>query len=257
LDADLLRSALAALVARRASSENGSRGSVLLGDVDQASPEAQADLARLLHARLFPLRLLATSRRPLSEMAGEGAYREDLAAILSTLVIVLPPLAKRRGDLPLLVQLFLEEASASTGKQLAGFTAEAMDWLAAYTWPGNLDELIQVVRESHQRAEGTEIGADDLPQQIRLALRASARPRRPEETIELDEFLRRVERELVGRAMARAKGNKTKAARLLGMTRPRLYRRLVQLGLEEKPAENEEKPAEKEAQNDVSGGADP
>jgi len=245
LDADLIRSTLAALVARYSPSDGGPRGSVLLSDVERISPEAQADLARLFHSRPFPLRILATARRPLSETAGQGAYREDLAAMLSTLVIELPPLERRRRDLPLLAQLSLEEASATSGKQLAGFTAEAMDCLDAYGWPGNLDELVQVVREAHQRAEGTEVGAGDLPQFIHLALRAAAHPRRPEETIALDEFLRRVERELLQRAMARAKGNKTKAARLLGMTRPRLYRRLIQLGLEEK-----------EDQDDVSGAPD-
>ena len=72
----------------------------------------------------------------------------------------------------------------------------------------------------------------DLPERLRLAAQAAAHPRRIEETIVLDEYLGRVERELIRRALARAKGNKARAARLLGVTRPRLYRRMVQLGLE-------------------------
>jgi DNA-binding NtrC family response regulator len=87
------------------------------------------------------------------------------------------------------------------------------------------------VAEAHRHAEGPEIDADDLPRRLQLAARAAARPPRAEETIILDEFLGRVERELVRRALDRAKGNKARAARLLGMTRPRLYRRLEQLGL--------------------------
>ena len=73
----------------------------------------------------------------------------------------------------------------------------------------------------------------DLPAKIQYLLDAAARPRCVEETIVLEDFLARIEEELIRRAMEQAKGNKTKAARLLGMTRPRLYRRLVQLGLEE------------------------
>ena len=86
--------------------------------------------------------------------------------------------------------------------------------------------------EAHRRAAGREIDVADLPERLRLAGQAAAHPRRPEETIVLDEYLGRVERELIRRALARAKGNKARAARLLGMTRPRLYRRMVQLGLE-------------------------
>jgi DNA-binding NtrC family response regulator len=71
-----------------------------------------------------------------------------------------------------------------------------------------------------------------LPERLRLVSQAGAHPHRPEETIVLSEYLGRVERELIRRALARAKGNKSRAARLLGLTRPRLYRRMVQLGLE-------------------------
>ena len=88
--------------------------------------------------------------------------------------------------------------------------------MAAYSWPGNVDDLVRVVHEAHQRAEGPQIGLRDLPQQVHLAASAAAHPRRVEETIVLDEFLTRVERELLSRAMVRAKGNKTKAAKLLG-----------------------------------------
>jgi DNA-binding NtrC family response regulator len=142
-------------------------------------------------------------------------------------------LAQRREDLPMLAQLFVEEANVRSTKQVAGFSSEAMDRLDAYPWPGNIDELAQMVAQAHERAEGPQITPGDLPERIHLAAAAAAHPRRPEETIVLDEFLGRVERELIRRALARAKGNKTKAAKLLGMTRPRLYRRLVQLGLEQ------------------------
>ena len=213
--------------------EQSGASTLLLSGVDVLPSDVQAELATIFTGKPFPLRLIATAEHPLEELVRRREYRADLAAGLSTITIELPPLAERREDLPLLAQLFLEDANARSAGQLAGFTPEALDRLDAYPWPGNLDELAQVVAEAHRQAEGPEIGPDDLPRKIHLAAEAAAHPRRTEETIVLDDFLARVQRELIVRAMARAKGNKALAARLLGLTRPRLYRRLVQLGLEE------------------------
>lgn len=230
LSIDLIHSALLA-VAKRSTLGEKATGTLLLNDADQLPPEVQGEVTAILTSRTFPLRILATARQPLADLARRGEYRADLAAALSTLLIELPPLAERREDIPPLAQLFLEELNISSERQLAGFTSEAMDCLDAYPWPGNLDELVQVVSEAYRRAERTEIGVADLPERIHLAAAAAAHPRPVESRIVLDEFLGRIERELIERALRRAKGNKTKAAKLLGMTRPRLYRRLVQLGL--------------------------
>ena len=151
----------------------------------------------MFSARSFPLRLISTAARPLVELAREGGFHEELASLLSTITIALVPLCERREDLPLLAQSLVEEANIRGAKQLRGFSSEALDLMDAYAWPGNLDELARVVAEAHQRAEGPEIGAADLPAQIHLAAEAAAHPRRPEETIVLDEYLGRIERELV------------------------------------------------------------
>ncbi len=237
LGADLIRSTVAALSGERAP-PGEARGTLLLNDADQLPLEVHAETAKMLSSKSFPLRLIATAREPLGDLAAKGQYREPLASLLSTIVIELPPLAERRADLPLLAQLFLEEVNARGTKQLAGFSSEALDRLDGYSWPGNCDELAQMVAEAHRRAEGPYIAVGDLPERIHLAAYAAAHPARLEESIVLDDFLRRIERELLSRALARAKGNKTKAAKLLGMTRPRLYRRLVHLGLEEGPGED-------------------
>ena len=200
-------------------------------------PRARQHWLRSCRRPSCPLRLISTAAAPLVDLPPRGLYREDLAAMLSTITIELPPLAKRRDDLPLLAQALLEEQNARGGRQLGGFSSEALDRLCAYSWPGNVAELAQVVAESHARASGTLIARDDLPERLRLAAEAAAHPRRKEEPIQLDEFVARIERELIRRALARAKGNKTKAARLLGLNRPRLYRRMVQLGLAEEGEE--------------------
>ncbi len=232
LGPELVHSTVTALARKSALGDRASRSTLLLGDVDQLAPEDQAQLAAELCGRRFPLRVISTSRQTLEELVRRRQFRDDLAAALSTLVIQLPRLAERREDLPLLAQLFLEELNARSARQLTGFASEAVDLLVAYSWPGNLDELAQVVAEAHRRAGGTIVERDDLPERIHLADDAARYPPQRPERIVLDEFLKRVERELIRRALAQAKGNKARAARLLGLTRPRLYRRMTQLGLE-------------------------
>jgi DNA-binding NtrC family response regulator len=241
LGAELMQSTIRAL----ARPKQGERGplapqgvdadrlaSLLLIDADRLAADAQAELAGFLTLADLPVRIISTTRRPLLELAGQKTFRPDLASLLSTLVIEIPPLAERLDDLPLLAQWFLEQANSRGPKQVGGFTPEALDRLHGYAWPGGVSELESLVNEAHARAEGHEIMPRDLPPRIDLAAEASARPLKLDEVIVLEEFLGRIERELIERALKRAKGNKTKAARLLGMTRPRLYRRLVQLGLD-------------------------
>jgi len=232
LGAELICSTIHALAANPLG-ERAAQSTLLLSEADRLPPEIQADTAAAISGKSFLLRVVATSGVPLAELARQGRYGPLLAALLSTIVIELPALGQRREDIPLLAQMFLEEANARGAKQIGGFTPEASDRLDAYGWPGNVDELAAVVAHAHQEAEGAEVELGDLPARLHQAADAAAHPPREEETIRLDEFLGRIERELIHRAMARAKGNKTKAAALLGMTRPRLYRRLVQLGLEE------------------------
>jgi DNA-binding NtrC family response regulator len=168
---------------------------------------------------------------------------------IATITIHLPPLVERRDDIPLLAQWFLEQQNAralaedkKSAKpqpnvaiaQRTGFAADALDLLTQYHWPGNLDELVQVVADSHANAMGTLIRANDLP--VRLHQAADAQSvHYVEERIDLDNYLQSLELELIQRALKAARGNKAKAARLLGMTRARLYRRLEQLGLIDLP----------------------
>jgi len=229
LTADLLVSTLQSLCGKGPATKT--TGTLVLGDVDQLGLDLQAALVPLLAARREGLRLIATARRTNPALVERGTLREDFAALVGTLAIEMPPLVRRRADIPLFAQFFLEEANARGGKQVAGFTPAALDRLHAYHWPGNSDELGHVVVEAHSRAQTPLVDVGDLPQRIHWATDDAGHPRRKEETIVLGEFLEKVERELIQRAMARAKGNKARAARLLGISRPRLYRRLVQLGL--------------------------
>ncbi|MGC3966849.1 MAG: helix-turn-helix domain-containing protein [Pirellulales bacterium] len=212
----------------------------MLTDVDRMPPDAQTELAGFLKLVELPLRIITTSRTALERLAESGGFRADLAAWLSVLVIEVPPLASRPEDVAPLAQHFVEELNTAGPRQIAGFTSEALDCLAAYAWPGDVAELADVVRAAYGRADGPHITAEALP--TRLVYAADARRHAPiePETIDLDRFLGEIERELIERAVAASKGNKTTAARLLGLSRPRLYRRMLQLGLDAGPVVFEE-----------------
>jgi DNA-binding NtrC family response regulator len=154
---------------------------------------------------------------------------------LSTIAIHIPPLVERLEDLPILAQYFLESCNRGSDKQIGSIRAEALDFLALHRWPRELDELREVISAAHRACTSHEITAGDLPRVIHYAAQAAAQmPRRPEPIV-LDELLASIEKELVVRALAQVDGNKSAAAALLGMTRPRLYRRMVQLGLVNEP----------------------
>jgi transcriptional regulator with AAA-type ATPase domain len=235
LDAEQVISTLQAL-ARWPADASARRRTLLMTSLDALPLEAQAIVLQLLGS-LASWRLTATVSAPPARLMAAEKLRADLAAALSTLTIELVPLCERIDDLPLLAQSFLEVVNATAARQVAGFTPEALDQLMAYPWPGNLDELAEFVRQSHERATEAEISPRDLPSQIHLAADATERSPRRSEPIDLEGLLAKIETELIERALAQAKGNKTRAAHLLGLTRPRLYRRLVQLGLEDESPE--------------------
>jgi transcriptional regulator with PAS, ATPase and Fis domain len=159
---------------------------------------------------------------------------DDLHCALSPLVIALPPLRERRADLPRLVEQFLERASAAADRPVAALTADAWELLRTYGWPGNIRELYAVLLSACLRASGSQIDASDLPAYLRLAVRLDRTVKPPaaaERSLPLDQLLEQAERRLILLALQRAKGNKSRAAELLSIWRPRLLRRMEALGI--------------------------
>lgn len=207
------------------------------------------DLPRDLQCRIAraldgTIRLLATTcLDPRSAMAAERA-RTDLYYAVTPLVIELSPLRERLEELPVLAQYFLERANLRGGRQRSGFSPEAIRVLLSYDWPGNLRELARVIDASQATGTTDAVVPDDLPAAIRGNLASSyAPPPMPSTVTPLDEILMQVERRLIENALAKARGNKSKAAELLGISRPRLYRRIKELGLPEEPEPADELPA--------------
>jgi transcriptional regulator with PAS, ATPase and Fis domain len=151
----------------------------------------------------------------------------ELHFALSPLTITVPPLRERLADLPALVERVLGRLNSDIEQGATGLAAEAWDILRAYRWPGNLRELHTVLAEAWGRAKAERIDPGDLP----LFLRGPAPT--PERVLPLDKLLEQVERRMLVLALRKARNNKTRAAELLAIWRPRLLRRMEALGIDE------------------------
>ncbi|WP_424898683.1 helix-turn-helix domain-containing protein [Thermogutta sp.] len=228
LDPDILRNTLQAFAAIPL--PPGLTHTFILEDLHQLPWPTQQVLYEFLR-RAQGIRVIATTQFELMTLVSQGKLIEDLGQMLSTFLIFVPPIRERREDIPLIAQTMLEDCNAKQSKQVMGFTSEVLDILVQHDWPNNYAELASVVQHAHNRAGGTLVDPADLPQDFRWAFQRRLRSLKEPEKISLPAFLAQVEKELLARALRRARGNKSLAAKMLGVSRPRLYRRLVQYGL--------------------------
>jgi transcriptional regulator with PAS, ATPase and Fis domain len=171
-----------------------------------------------------------------------GRVLEELHGALSTLIISLPALRDRLADLGVLVERLLNRANAACDTRVAGITPSAWDVLRAYSWPGNLRELYAVLRSACLHAKGERIDAGDLPAPVRLAVRLEQNPPAASgKLLPLDQLLEQAERRLIQVALRKAHGNRSRAAQLLAVWRPRLLRRMEALGITEESREETKK----------------
>lgn len=207
---------------------------VLMG-ITSLPRDVQARLVESLRGgmNLERTRVIALDELDPEHALGQERVREDLCCELSALVLRLPPLCERREEIPLFAQDFLERSSKRKDISSRGFDSRAMDVLTSYDWPGNLRELKRVVDLAADRCVSPLIGVSDLSPEIRGELGAAYLVPSPGLPKTLDESLMAVERRLIERALRKSRNNKSKAARLLGISRPRLHRRIQDLGLEE------------------------
>ncbi len=196
------------------------------------------DLPRDLQARLVDalgshFRLIATTTGDPDVALHAERLRPDLYYALTTLVIRLRPLRERLDELPLLAQHLLERANLRSDRPRDGYTAEALKALSAYDWPGNLRELARVIiDQAHGHGDQPLIQLADIPATIQGARGAAyLPPASATDTMNLKDRLTEFERRLIEKALERSGDNKTKAAKLLGVNRPFLYRRLRELGM--------------------------
>ncbi len=238
-DQELLQSVIQELLKKqqrsRSSQQDRPRDTLLLLDIDRLPPAVQAELWGFLRLPKFAVRIIATTSVDLKELARAGKFESDLALALGTLSIELLPLAERAEDIPLLAQAILEKRNPQRARQFAGFDKSALQMLVEFRWPGNLDELTNVIREAAALAQSSLLSSNDFPKKFRDQWRAQQIGRPTEMVIELEAYLESIERELLLRAVDQAKGNKTKAAKLLSLNRAKLLRRLQYFQLAAEP----------------------
>jgi len=225
---------------------------LLIGDILTLPRDLQLQLAEMLGLGRG-IRVIATTVGDPDAALREERLRPELYHAITIQVLRIPPLRGRRRDIPLLAQYLLERINRRKGIRSSGFDPQAISVLESYDWPGNVRELERVVAAAHDRvtAEPGEanpahtIGATDIPAAIRGHLGAAYLPPTLDKPAQpLDELLADIERRLIETALSRARQNKSRAAELLGISRPRLYRRIKELNLpDENEAEAEPLPA--------------
>ncbi|MBW1980551.1 MAG: sigma 54-interacting transcriptional regulator [Deltaproteobacteria bacterium] len=222
------------------------KGTIFLDEIGEMSPMMQAKLLRVIQEREIQrvgsdeslkvdVRILAATNRDLQDEVSAGRFREDLYYRLNVVTLRVPPLRERREDIPLLAQHFLEIYSKKNRRQLKGFSPVAMDMLLKYEWPGNVRELENAVERAVILSLGDYITETELPlsitkgyspvQMVPLMVQGPTSGRSLEE----------IEKEAVLATLEAVGGNKSEAARRLGITRKTLHKKLQKYEKERKP----------------------
>lgn len=217
-------------------------GTLYLKDVVALPRDLQGRLLDFLESNPTGIRVAAGCRVDPAMAVRAGQLLDRFHCVLSTLVIAVPPLRERLEDLPRLTEAMLARLNvADVTRKVSGLTPPALDKLRGYAWPENLRELYAVLAGARARTATEVIDVAELPAFLHLGamLRDTPGPT-PEKAINLDSILETVERRLILLALKRAGGNKSRAAELLSIWRPRLLRRLENLGIDDgKPASSD------------------
>ncbi len=219
--------------------EQADHGTVFLDEIGDVPPHIQVKLLRVLQEREFErlgsnktlhidVRVIAATNQDLRAALEQGTFREDLYYRLNVVPMEIPPLRERRDDIPWLAEHFVKKLSPDTGSRVEGITEAAMQKLMGYDWPGNVRELENVIERSLVMARGNQLDAAD----IRLDTGRQARAASGDFSLPSGMTLDQYEQEIIKAALKKADGNKSQAARLLGLTRNALRYRLGQMGME-------------------------
>jgi DNA-binding NtrC family response regulator len=219
---------------RRGLFQEAGGGILFLDEISEIPITLQAKLLRVLEDKeVRPLganrsekvdaRIVSASNRNLDQLVRDGKFRQDLYYRLNVIRIILPSLRQRSEDIPLLVEHFIRKFSAGAKHPIDGIQPEALAALKSHDWPGNIRELEHTVERAVLLGKGSQIGLDDLPPQV-----ASRGEREHVVGAALVKqlTLRDLEREYIDRVLKSTQGNKTEAARILGVDRTTLYRKL-------------------------------
>ncbi len=222
---------------RRGRFELAEGGTLFLDEISEIDPTLQVKLLRVLEERQFErvggqatleadIRLITATNHDLSQRAREGKFRQDLFFRLNVVTITIPPLRDRVNDIPLLAQAFLQELAHENNKTIDDITPESISALMAYTWPGNVRELRNVMERMIVLARGNKLTVHNLPPGIH----ANGVDRSTTD-LKSAASLEEASRRMIIAALETQKGNRTRAARQLGISRRTLHRKLHEFGL--------------------------
>lgn len=222
--------------------EEANGGTLFLDEIGEIDASTQVKLLRFLGERTFErvgsnktqnsdVRVITATNRNLAEMVKAGTFREDLYFRLKVVEVKLPPLRERRNDIPLLADAFRREFSKENQKPVKEINSEAMDVLMTYPWPGNVRELRAAIEGAVVLCRGDKISLRDLPESVRNLDAGAAGAGSPGLFLPA-ETVKEAEKQLIIRALKEADGNRTVAARRIGMSRRTLHRKLHEYGLE-------------------------
>jgi len=216
--------------------EQAQGGTLFLDEIGEIDASTQVKLLRFLGERTFErvgsnrtltadVRIIAATNKNLEELVKAGSFRDDLFFRLRGVELWLPPLRERPEDIPVLAQAFLKEFAEANNKPVTGYTREVLDLLLRYRWPGNIRELRTAIETAVVYCRGDKITPRDLPPWVRNAPSPSA-PNQREVLARNDLTVEEAEKELILRALKETGGNRTQAAKKLGMSRRNLHRKL-------------------------------
>lgn len=220
-------------------------GTLLLDEVAELPVAMQVKLLRVLQERRvkpvggvaereIDVRIVAATNRDLETEVEKGTFRQDLYYRLNVIQLRLPPLRERREDIPLLVEHFVRKFAAEHGRKVAGAEPDSMSALMAYHFPGNVRELENLIERAVTLAATDRLGLDAFPTLSSVTSPATpltAVPTVPETGLDLEHVVENFERSIIISALERTSGNRTEAARLLGVTFRSLRYRLSKLGI--------------------------
>jgi DNA-binding NtrC family response regulator len=225
--------------------ELADKGTLFLDEIGDVPPATQVKLLRVLQEREFErlggtktikvdVRLVAATNRDLREALEQGTFREDLYYRLNVVPIDIAPLRQRKEDIPELINFFISRFAGDSGKPVESISPEAMQILMNYHWPGNVRELQNIIERACALAKGTVLETADIHLDQRPSKAANGAGGFLPEGMTLERW----EDEMIREALRRANGNKSQAARLLGLSRNALRYRLSKIGIadEEKEA---------------------
>lgn len=223
--------------------EEANRGTMFLDEIGELSPPVQAKLLRVLQERTFQrvggsatiqsdFRLITATHRNLEEEVKAGRFREDLFFRLAVFELELPPLRRRKEDVPVLAQVFIRQNKEKSGGRVDGISPSALAVLLRHDWPGNVRELQNVIQRAMVVATGEEIEATDLPERIRGGKQDSPVSAGAAAEEEESGTLEDASRRLLLAALVKHEGNASAAMRDLNIGRTRFYRMLRKFDLE-------------------------